>query len=243
MRIFLLAVLIFSCSTGFSQVFNVKMSDPNKGFECAQEYEGAEEFKILRVDSNGIYRIYDYDNDLRFIAGIKNREYHGEFVKLWEGTKEIEGQFSNGQRIGLWKYYNDSGNVVYDIAYGRDTITERIYKRDVNHDVACTITKTTIGSGPKSKKIEKKECRDEFNNDHLKTVLKLNKLLSNQWKLEQASAPDGYGNNTLYFHLFTPLTAHARGNEGVSLGIFDKRYKANILSKDPDEHTFFETKS
>jgi hypothetical protein len=246
MRTVSLFLLLFTTISCFSQVYEVKTQEDSLGF-AIQIDEGGEDIRIVQADKNGKYKVYNYKNELIIIADIFNKQFNGQFEQYSEGKLEVKGQFSKGRKTGKWFYYNDLDSIHYVLDYKKDTIYGVYYHRDINQETTCvskTIELYSFTSDPKLISKETK-CKTEQNKDHLTLIMKLNAQLSNEWYLEEEDflAPDSYGNNILFFHVFTPLTEHERGNEGVSLCFLEKKYADHVLKKGKEENCFFETKS
>lgn len=57
---------------------------------------------------NGESLSYSEDNKLINVATYLNGEMHGKYVVYFlDGEPEVEGQFKNGQKSGIWKYYEN----------------------------------------------------------------------------------------------------------------------------------------
>jgi hypothetical protein len=238
--ILLLNLCLLNC---YSQTYEIYDED---AFSCP---EGSEECFILKADNDGTYKYYSNPDQLVFIAEIKNKKFDGSFEMFWnDSTTYFKGQYSKGKRTGKWYYY-DGKIIDKQLEFNGDTVTISNYIYDHCNNIVCIDIEVILNYNDtlRERKIANRtNCIRTIDKKHSRIIEKFNDRVSNKWKLTICSFEPGfwYGLNTQWFEIITPLTENSRGgNSGVSLFLVDKKYKDHIMSLNPKEHCYFETKS
>ena len=237
--ILLLNLCFLNC---YSQTYEIYDND---AFDCPEDYDGC---FVLKADKDGIYKYCSTPDQLVFIAEVKNQKFNGPFEMFWnDSTTYFKGYYKNGKRTGKWTYYN-ANKIEKQLEFNEDTVTISYFNYDVSNNFICIDTEVILQYNDSLEKTitNSTNCIRTFNNKHARIINKLNQRISNNWKLTSYSyQPDTrYGLNSQWFNIITPVTKDIRGgNFGVSLFLVDKKYKDYILSLNPKEHCYFETKS
>lgn len=79
----------------------------------------------IRINGDSLFYVLSmYENQILvhreeqiLIDGKTNRSiFHGKTEQWYlDGSKKIEGQFEFGKKVGLWKYWDDEGNLTQDV--------------------------------------------------------------------------------------------------------------------------------
>ncbi|MFH2094067.1 MAG: hypothetical protein ABIJ16_00090 [Bacteroidota bacterium] len=85
--------------------------------------------KIERVDGNTVVKGEDdaysgqvvmfYENgQTQFVENVKEGKKHGVYEGYYKtGLKKTQGRYENGKRKGVWKWWNEKGEVYYQVDY------------------------------------------------------------------------------------------------------------------------------
>lgn len=237
--ILLLNLCLINC---YSQTYEIYDDD---AFDCPEDYDGC---FLMKTEKDGIYKYCSTPDHVVFIAEIKNNKFNGSFERFRsDNTTRFKGQYTNGKRTGKWIYYNEN-KIDKQLVFNEDTVTISYFNYDVCNNFICIDIEVILNYNDSLEKTiaNSTNCIRTINSKHTRIINKLNQRISNNWKLTNyAFQPDvRYGLNSQWFDLITPMTEDIRsGNSGVSLRLVDKKYKDYILSLNPKEYCYFETKS
>lgn len=137
--LFLAVLVLASCATKLDEVVSEKFPDGSP--KRVDYYSGEEPGKYLAKS------IFYYENGQKRVEGNYNAEgkKHGKWAYWYEnGNKWSEGFFTeglddkkrttwhengklhftgrleNGKRIGIWKFYDENGNVTKELDYNKE---------------------------------------------------------------------------------------------------------------------------
>lgn len=61
---------------------------------------------------------YYNDGQAQLVEVVKEGRKHGKHINYYKtGIKKVEGEYENGKRKGVWKWWNEKGEVNYKIDY------------------------------------------------------------------------------------------------------------------------------
>ncbi len=68
---------------------------------------------------NGYYSLVNQKTgQLKLIKNYKNGVVHGKIVYYWDnGQIRLSGEYNNMRRVGLWKNYDNNGNLIFEEDY------------------------------------------------------------------------------------------------------------------------------
>jgi hypothetical protein len=128
-RFLTILVFILVQNTGFGQLIITGDLTPR-----------SESFEIDTIRINGdstFCEVSKYKDSVlvhreeQIIIASQTIVFHGKTAQWYEdGTKKIEGQFEFDEKIGLWKYWDEKGNLTQDIdakAFGRGRGSDNDY--------------------------------------------------------------------------------------------------------------------
>ena len=91
--------------------------------------EGCREEKYFREDlEHGKSRVWNYNSDLLELeANYKNGIRDGLYgLYLDDGTRVVEGIYDNGKEQGWWQDWDDEHNIVVNILYEKGEVIKEI---------------------------------------------------------------------------------------------------------------------
>lgn len=82
--------------------------------------------KYLDGYKNGIIKCYFEDGGIESICRFDSGVEEGEQVTYYpNGTIRRIGDMNNGQRHGLWKFYNEKGHLTSEMTYQNGIATDQ----------------------------------------------------------------------------------------------------------------------
>lgn len=77
------------------------------------------EIEMLDGKAHGVTRVWHVEGVLTIEAEMEFGEYHGRYASWWyNGKKKEEGQFYRGTRVGLYRWFSESGALIKEEDYG-----------------------------------------------------------------------------------------------------------------------------
>ena len=69
---------------------------------------------LKKTKKNGFYKLINKKTGkVKILKQYKNELLDGKFIYYWDnGQIHITGQYNKAKRIGLWKTYNQDGNLI-----------------------------------------------------------------------------------------------------------------------------------
>lgn len=104
--------ILLSINIIFFVVLHVSIICPEKGVECPRVVSPT-------YFGDGYHTIILPDGTLKAEFTILNGRKNGEFTDRFNnGKTKSEGIYQDGKRSGQWTYYNEKGEVAYELCYG-----------------------------------------------------------------------------------------------------------------------------
>ncbi|GAB4298580.1 MAG: hypothetical protein Kow0068_22420 [Marinilabiliales bacterium] len=65
--------------------------------------------------------VYYENGTPKFVENIMSGKKHGEYMSYYKnGQKKVEGTYKEGKRTGVWKFWDEKGEISYQIDYSSD---------------------------------------------------------------------------------------------------------------------------
>ncbi|WP_171597590.1 toxin-antitoxin system YwqK family antitoxin [Marinifilum caeruleilacunae] len=83
------------------------------------------EFIVVNGQRNGESKTYYSGGQLMKLVTWLKGKIHGRYVEFHEnGTKKKEGFWYETKKIGIWKYWDENGNLIESIDYGSPPVSD-----------------------------------------------------------------------------------------------------------------------
>jgi len=80
---------------------------------------------VEKQSYSGVITEYYKNGNKKYQTKYNNGKPSGKYLTWFkDGTKKAEGEYQDGQRVGLWKWYNEKGNVNFTVIYDNTGLAE-----------------------------------------------------------------------------------------------------------------------